>query len=106
MIHIKTFEESDNFETDYLKYKVGDYIRINSKWTSDFVSYPYAKIIGYYKDSVRNEILNRFKIEYFDTDHNKFDVCDDINIECIKRKMTPDEINFYELKKQVSKYNI
>ncbi len=106
MKHVKKFEESDEFETNYLKYKIGDYIRINSKWTTDFDSYPYAKIIGHYKETAWNEILNRFVIEYFDTDSNIFEVCDDINIECIKRKMTRNEIESYELKKQVSKYNI
>ncbi len=115
MKYIKTFEDltvQDLFVMEP-KYKIGDYIKIIDnrikEWARQILAtadspygykvFKFAKIIG---DNPDDDFFN-IKFEIIANDKLNF-LCDNKNI--IERKLTPKEIEEFEYKKSILKYNL
>jgi len=89
MKKIKTYESFFG-----LKYNIGDYIKFNNKYV---LKYIFAKIIDV------NRASASYKCEIFFSDELSTEWLDSRHVE---RLMTPEEIENFEMKKNIKKYNL
>jgi len=96
MKYIKTFEDSQS----EVKYKIGDYVILSE---SDWMVKPFVKILDHWWNDEAN--MDDYEAEAIldeDSGIGKVIICDDD----IERKMTPEEIEKFELEKSAQKYNL
>lgn len=92
------------FESSYSKYNVGDYVillddDIHKKWRVDLQCYIYEV---YYNEEEREY---QYHVESVYPDNNE-PVVFWVNNSEIERRMTPEEIENYKIKKGSEKYNL
>lgn len=105
MKHIKTFESHPFLSTfKGPKYNVGDYVilkedDVHKRWKVKLEGFIYKM----FYNSVEQQYNYRVEGEYV---HNNKETTFFISDSDIERKMTPEEIEDYQLRKESKKYNL
>ena len=103
MIYIKKFENS------YTQYKIGDFVRVLTKNKiiddiRDFVNSNTGKIV--YIDNSLNNNSYPYEIEFPENIPNRNNSKFVFTKKEISRLATPEEIEMFNIKKEMSKYNL